>query len=210
MSKTTPRSTHYAPTYNYFDGIHNWRECLAMGHSLEVSKRRTLMWIWPTESELLKFGQLLETLNINHILSIGCGNGLFERIIQDCLGVAVNGIEVDRSWWESKYAIKSFININYFNENENLKNYLQKCCNLENWNFALMFCYFNNRTAFLNYIKMYKGNILLIVGPKTGVNVYTEPLPLEPHFPGRSRWELKATLNIGNLDVIAFYTKDVR
>ncbi|XP_018797145.1 PREDICTED: uncharacterized protein LOC108974028 isoform X2 [Bactrocera latifrons] len=100
MSKTTPRSTHYAPTYNYFDGIHNWRECLAMGHSLEVSKRRTLMWIWPTESELLKFGQLLETLNINHILSIGCGNGLFERIIQDCLGVAVNGIEVDRSWWE--------------------------------------------------------------------------------------------------------------
>nr|XP_014092394.1 uncharacterized protein LOC106618968 isoform X2 [Bactrocera oleae] len=196
MSNTTPKSTQYAFTSNYFDDIliHNWRELLAI------------------ESELLNIGALFETFNIKHILSIGCGNGLFERIIQDCLGVALNGIEVDRSWWESKYAIKSFININYIDDckkGENLEKYLQKCCNLENWNFSLMFCYFNNRAAFLNYIEMYKGNILLIIGPKTGVNVFTEPLPLEPRLPEGHRWKLKATLNIGKLDVIAFYTKDV-
>lgn len=56
---------------------------------------------------------------------------------------------------------------------------------------------------------MFKGNMLLIVGPKTGINIFTEPLPLEPHFPAAHRWELKSTLNIGKFDVIAFYTKDV-
>lgn len=86
MSHTTSGRT--SPS-NYCDGIliQNWREWLAIGNSLEVNKRRSLMWIWPTESELLKFGALLETLNIKHILSIGCGNGLFERIIQECLGM---------------------------------------------------------------------------------------------------------------------------
>ncbi|XP_011182586.1 uncharacterized protein LOC105212364 [Zeugodacus cucurbitae] len=209
----TNNSTYCASTCNHLDGIsiQNWRECLAIGNALEENKRRSLMWIWPTESELLKFGALLYTFKIKHILSIGCGNGLFERIIHECLGVAVNGVEVDRSWWESKYAIKSFINLSYFDEfkkEENQDEFLQKCCNLENWDFALMFCYFNNRSAYLNYIQIYKGNVLVIVGPKTGVKVFTEPLPLEPHFPAGNCWQLKATLNIGKIDVIAFYTRD--
>uniref|UniRef100_W8CDA7 Methyltransferase domain-containing protein n=1 Tax=Ceratitis capitata TaxID=7213 RepID=W8CDA7_CERCA len=191
--------------------IKDWRKWLAVGNSFELEKKRSLMWIWPTESELQKFGSLLETHKVKHILSIGCGNGLFERIIQECLGTRVSGIEVDRAWWESKYAVKSFIELNYFddfNKDEiSLDKYLQKCCNLKSWNFALMFCYFNNRAAFYNYIEMYKGNILLIIGPKNGVRIFTEPLPLEPHFLDTHHWELKTTLSIGKDDIIALYVR---
>ncbi|XP_017472267.1 PREDICTED: uncharacterized protein LOC108363415 [Rhagoletis zephyria] len=191
----------------------DWRKWLALGESLDFGQRCSLMWIWPTEDELQKLGSVLKVNKIVHILSVGCGSGLLEWIIKECLGISVSGIEIDRAWWESKYAIKSFINLNYIEDLSNKENiqgdYLQKCCNLQSWNFALMFCYFNNHSAFLNYLNMYKGNSLLIIGPKVGMGVFTDPLPLEPQLPEGLNWTLKSTLNIGRRDVIAFYTKEI-
>ncbi|XP_053946883.1 uncharacterized protein LOC128855751 [Anastrepha ludens] len=204
-------NTYHDSTFNYLvdPATKNWREWLSLGSSLDLDKRRILMWIWPTENELLKFGSLLAAHKVEHVLSIGCGNGLFEWIVQESLGISVNGIEIDRAWWESKYSTKSFINLNYIDDlkNEDVEqvDYLQKCCKLKNWNFALMFCYFNDRIAFLNYLKNYKGNSLLIIGPITGMDVFTDPLPLEPHFPEKSNWRLKDTIRIGKKDAIAFY-----
>ncbi|XP_067625799.1 uncharacterized protein [Eurosta solidaginis] len=198
----------YISKMEYFnnDGTKmDWRKWLALGQSLSLDKRRVFMWIWPTEIELQKFGLILKSNQIKHILSVGCGNGLFEWIMQQSL---VYGVEVDRSWWESKYAIKNFIKLNYIDDlNSKDQGYLKKCCTLQTWDFTLMFCYFNNRTAFNNYLQMYKGGSLMIIGPRAEMGIVTDPFPLEPQFPEQQKWSLNTTLNIGKVDVIALYSR---
>lgn len=89
------------------------------------------------------------------------------------------------------------------------KNYLQNCCRRDNWDFVLMFCYFNNRFAFLEYLSLYKGKWIIIIGPLDKRNVYTDPLPLEPNFPKdiTTNWTLRSSLKIGNNDIMAVYEK---
>lgn len=124
----------------------------------------------------------------------------------------MNGLEIDRNWWHSCYAIKSFIPLNFM---EDMKDdfirgsFLQQCCLLKSWNFALMFCYFNNRLAFLDYLNWYQGNHIIIVGPLHKDDIFTDPLPLEPNFPENliGKWILKKSLPIENNNVFVLYEK---
>lgn len=70
----------------------------------------------------------------------------------------VTGIEIDRTYWESKYARERFIQFTY-PDDDNFLNVL------EEKNCALLFCYFNNREAFVSYLKKYRGNCIIILGP---------------------------------------------
>ncbi|XP_061387130.1 uncharacterized protein LOC133322080 [Musca vetustissima] len=191
----------------------NWRSLLKYGEDLNAEIRRKLLWIWPTEKSLWQFGKILREFNIGCLLSIGCGNGLFEWIIRESLNVEIYGLEVDRDWWCSNYAIKSFIELNYVDNMDVTKEeYLRTCCLRDSWNFALLFCYFNNRPAFLQYLKLYKGRWICIIGPLEKRNVYTDPLPLEPNFPVEDNvttWKLKASLKMGENDIMAFYEKQI-
>lgn len=126
----------------------------------------------------------------------------------------VYGLEVDRNWWHSNYAIKTFIPLNYIEDTKEDSvdgNFLKQCCGINNWNFALMFCYFNNRLAFLEYLKHYQGNYIIIVGPadNSKSNVYTDPQPLEPNFPKDSiqKWFLTKCVTIQNNNVLVLYEK---
>lgn len=82
--------------------------------------------------------------------------------------------------------------------------------NAENHNdFGLLFCYFNNSNAFNNYVDNYKGNVIVIIGPKEGQNVYTEPLPWKPMFRNSEEWNLNSQKSMGNgRDLIAFYKRN--
>ncbi|XP_075146755.1 uncharacterized protein LOC142221100 [Haematobia irritans] len=194
------------------DTTKNWRKLLQYGETLDVEIKRKILWMWPTEKCLWQISKLLRQFNVNCLLSIGCGNGLFEWLLRESLNIEVYGLEVDRNWWCSNYAIKSFIELQYI-DNKSITNNdeLQNFCFRNNWNFALMFCYFNNRPAFLEYLSSYKGNWIIIIGPLEKRDVYTDPLPLEPNFPNEkpTQWLLKASLKIGENDVLALYEKTI-
>lgn len=62
----------------------NWRKLLQYGESLDLEIKRKVLWVWPTEENLLQIRQLFEHDSITNILSIGCGNGLFEWLLKEC------------------------------------------------------------------------------------------------------------------------------
>ena len=63
----------------------NWRALLKYGNSLEIDTKHKLLWVWPTEKSVWQINKLLREHNITNILSIGCGNGLFEWILKEAL-----------------------------------------------------------------------------------------------------------------------------
>lgn len=80
-----------------------------------------------------------------------------------------------------------------------------------NWNFTLLFCYFNNRLAFDEYVANYKGQYVIIIGPAEHTNRYTEPLPLDKEFQKNERFKLVQVSEFGNnRDLIAIYEKNVK
>lgn len=209
----------------------NWRKLLQYGETLNVETKRKLLWLWPTEKNLWQINKLLREHNITNVLSIGCGNGLFEWLLKQAISklnilqyfkilskflilqdLQIYGLEVDRQWWLSNYAIKSFIPLNYIEDVGEVSlssSFLQQCCGTNSWNFVLMFCYFNNRSAFLDYLNIFKGNYIIIVGPLEKCDIYTDPLPLEPNFPEdlSAKWILVKSLPIENNNVLVLYKK---
>ncbi|XP_037955997.1 uncharacterized protein LOC119685709 [Teleopsis dalmanni] len=202
-------------SYIYYltsEDTRNWRQLLKFGKTLDINERRKFLWSWPNEGNLREFQLVLKQLSIDTLLSIGCGNGLLEWILKQSIGVNVFGLEFDRAWWQSKYAIRSFIPLNFYEDLKQTKsendsrNMLLECCPRLEWNFALLFCYFNNRIAFANYLNMYKGNYIIIIGPNSDSNIHTNPSALEPNFPN-NEWHLHVTLKLDENDVVAFYKK---
>lgn len=86
------------------------------------------------------------------------------------------GIELDRSWWCSKYSPPLFIENMFFVHENNMTNFSIS------ENYALLFCYFNNESAFCNYIENYKGKLIFVIGPKEGQGRWTDPMPFDKKF----------------------------
>lgn len=114
-------------------------------------------------------------------------------------GIHVIGYEVNQEWWESKYSPPKFIKLNYF-ENS-LGNYL-------NPNYALLFCYFNNGPAFVDYVNNFNGNVVLVFGPGKGKGRHTDPQPFSANF-GDKDWRLDSFQEVKNSkDFIAVYRRN--
>ncbi|XP_062126509.1 uncharacterized protein LOC133839169 [Drosophila sulfurigaster albostrigata] len=191
----------------------NWRKLLTLGDTFDVQLKRKLLWIWPTAKNLMQFQLKLNELRIQHVLSIGCGNGLLEWLLT-AVGtensLRVYGLERDANWWRSKYAIRSFIPLNYIESSEyNCQlsgDFLKQCCcGLPPQ--ALLFCYFNNRVAFLEYLSAFAGCWLIIIGPQPSLGIHTDPNPLQPELPDCSRWALHSLINWTEHNVVALYKK---
>lgn len=70
---------------------------------------------------------------------------------------------------------------------------------------ALLFCYFNNRPAFNDYLKHFKGDVIIIIGPGIGKNVHTDPKPFNDVS---DEWELFRSQEVRkSADFIAVYNK---
>lgn len=84
------------------------------------------------------------------------------------------GIEVDGTWWHCKYAPPTFIPLRLTNAKleQAIIDVLKGGSET-----ALLFCYFNNRPGFNEYIKYYSGSVLVIIGPGDGKGVHTDPKP---------------------------------
>lgn len=117
------------------------------------------------------------------------------------------GLELDNSWWTSDYS-KTFIKLNYIKQiTENCLNETINCS--INDNFALLFCYFNNGVAFTEYVKVFNGNFLILIGPKEGCGIVTDPLPLNPKFERNDVWCIENVIEIENsVNVIVIYKRN--
>ncbi|XP_018576582.1 uncharacterized protein LOC108915102 [Anoplophora glabripennis] len=177
-----------------------WEEILKLNEHSDDPTALNLLWVWPSEKNLNFIKTVLNEYNLDGIVSIGCGCGLLEWIINKSTGFDVTGYEINKAWWESKYSNPKFIKLNY--QEESLE---ENCLNS---NYALLFCYFNNGPAFLEYINTYEGNVVFIIGPGKGKGRHTDPEPFGANF-GSFRWRLYGYQEVKNSkDFIAVYVKN--
>lgn len=159
----------------------DWEGAIEIGEHFSIEERSKFLWAWPTVDCLKWMKRVFQENGIENILSIGCGSGLLEWIVSKSSGVRVNGLELDKSWWQSTYSPQTFVNLK-FNDTDITNDFLRKCANIETDKFALLFCYFNNRNAFLEYIRVYEGDFIILVGPMSEEYIVTDPNPLNPKF----------------------------
>lgn len=72
---------------------------------------------------------------------------------------------------------------------------------------ALLFCYFNNSTAFNEYLNCFQPLTLILVGPKDNVGIHTDPMPLSPEFKQTGWRFLECKYLEDNLNVICIYRR---
>ncbi|KAL7726830.1 hypothetical protein ACLKA6_017239 [Drosophila palustris] len=173
----------------------NWRKLLVLGSTLDNQLKRKLLWIWPTVSDLTKFNQTLHHLGLQTVLSIGCGSGLLEWMIA-AVGdetLRIYGLERDPNRWRKS-------------TDSRLKgSFLSSCCSGV-MPCALIFCYFNNSKAFLDYLSVFEGIWIILIGPQPGFGIHTDPNPLQPELP-KNQWSLHTLMNWTEQNVVAIYKK---
>ncbi|KAJ8923917.1 hypothetical protein NQ315_006693 [Exocentrus adspersus] len=176
-----------------------WKEILKLNEQSDNPVALNLLWVWPSANNLNFIKTTLTSYNLDGIISIGCGCGLLEWIISESTGFQVVGYEINKDWWDSKYSNPKFIKLNY------CETPLEKT-NL-NTDYALMFCYFNNGPAFSEYLNIYKGNLVIIIGPGKGNGRHTDPEPFKANFRD-IKWKLHGYQEVKNSkDFIAVYVK---
>lgn len=127
---------------------------------------------------------------------------------------------MDKSWWTSAYSPPSFLKLNYVKQTNKITGqYLRSCCasdilsyetnERQFGEYALLFCYFNDRNAFNEYVRAYDGKLIIIIGPEACSGTVTDPLPLKPQFEFNSeyRWSIETIVNIDNFNYIGIYKK---
>lgn len=159
----------------------DWHGVIEVGGQYPIGERTKFLWAWPSIECLEWLKRCLTHQHIRRVLSIGCGSGLLEWLIEKSTAVPVTGLELDKSWWQSAYSPKTFVELR-FTDSELTSAFLADCASAASEEFALLFCYFNSRDAFLQYMRCYGGNCVIIVGPMSERHVVTDPNPLSPRF----------------------------
>ncbi|KAJ8978815.1 hypothetical protein NQ317_018905 [Molorchus minor] len=158
-----------------------WKDILKLNEKSDKDCAIKILWVWPSEENLDFLRKICDERNIQGVISVGCGSGLLEWILSKSLGLDVVGYEINKQWWESKYSVPTFIKLRYHDQS------VQE--NVLDPRYALLFCYFNNGPAFLEYIDNYKGNTVIIIGPSRGAGRHTDPEPFKANF-GGMKWRL--------------------
>lgn len=179
-----------------------WREVLEYRGKFTLEEKIRYLWAWPSLSDLVVLKWMFNECGLETLLSIGCGSGLLEWILNKATGVSVKGLEVDKSWWISNYSPKSFIDL-HFSEGNDID--LERIAGANE--FGLLFCYFNDSEAFNNYVDAFKGKWIVIIGPEDGVGRYTEPMPLRPCFKRPKSWKLETNFSLIDRDIVAIYRR---
>lgn len=185
----------------------DWHGIVQCSSKFAFDEKTRFLWAWPTVECLMWLKSVLRGNDIENILSIGCGSGLLEWLIDRAANVNIVGLELDKSWWQSSYAPKKFIDIR-FTQNPITSQFLRSCLPVNDIQFALLFCYFNNRNAFLGYVRAFDGDLIIIIGPMNK-QIVTEPNPLNPNFEDDENWMLvdNFMLNDQNNNCIGIYKR---
>lgn len=188
----------------------DWAKIIQLGKCYSLNEKSRFLWAWPSEKCLQELKKVLEKNYVRSVVSIGCGSGLLEWILGETTGLSVSGIELSNSLWTSNYSPSKFIKLHFIEADPTTK-YLRECA-LTVDNFALIFCYFNNKSAFDKYMKVFDGNLVLIVGPKNDCGIVTDPLPLNPKFGEYNgfKWVVESIIDIDadDCNVVAVYRRE--
>lgn len=186
---------------------HDWKKIIQLNECYSLNEKSRFLWAWPSENCLQKLKNALLRNCVQSILSIGCGSGLLEWILEETTGLSVSGIELANSLWTSNYSPSKFIKVNFIDGDPSTK-YLEECAITVD-NFALLFCYFNNRSAFDKYVQEYTGNVVIIVGPRNYCGIVTDPLPMNPQFSNEGKWVVESVIDIEDgCNVVAVYKRE--
>lgn len=189
-----------------FIATHDWKKIIQLSECYSLNEKSRFLWAWPSENSLHKLKNVLQRNCVQSILSIGCGSGLLEWILEETTGLPASGIELASSLWTSNYSPSKFIKLNFIDGDPSTK-YLQECATTVD-NFALLFCYFNNKSAFDKYVQEYTGNVVIIVGPRNDRGIVTDPLPMNPQFSNGCKWVMESVIDIDDdCNVIAVYKR---
>ncbi|XP_028131123.1 uncharacterized protein LOC114326869 [Diabrotica virgifera virgifera] len=179
----------------------SWKEILNLNTHSDNQNALKLLWVWPEIKNIRYIKNLVKDLGYKGIISLGCGCGLLEWIISEATGLPVLGYEINPEWWESKYSNYKFINLHY------VDSISEKTLDS---NYALLFCYFNDREAFQKYVENYRGNLIFIIGPGDETCRHTDPEPFSADF-GSSEWKLYCFQEVKSSgDYIAAYVREER
>lgn len=114
--------------------------------------------------------------------------------------IPVTGYEINKEWWQSRYCNPQFIPLHFVDTASKTKNNIPLDSNC-----ALLFCYFNDGDAFIDYINRYSGDLVFVIGPGEGRGTHTNPAPFTANF-GDQMWTLVDFQEVKNTkDFIAVY-----
>lgn len=165
----------------------DWQSIIEARDLFSAEEKSKFLWAWPTIKCLKWLQRHLIDNHIMSILSVGCGSGLLEWLISKSTDVKVIGLETDVRWWNSKYSPNTFVDLKFIEQQITCES-LNGCIDSEPNQFALLFCYFNNRDAFLEYVRAYNGDLIIIIGPSSEQYIVTDPNPLNPKFEKYDEW----------------------
>lgn len=64
----------------------NWSDILKLEIDHLNDKVHAVLWVWPSVENLLFIKKYVQIFNLNGVISIGCGSGLFEWLLQQSTG----------------------------------------------------------------------------------------------------------------------------
>lgn len=76
-----------------------WRKMLKLPGTGNQDEQRRYLWAWPTEQNMKDLKNELDKLGVKSLLSIGCGTGLLEWLINKSTGLNIKGVEIDEFYW---------------------------------------------------------------------------------------------------------------
>lgn len=66
--------------------IRDWRKIIQLSKCYSLNEKTRFSWAWPREKCLKKLKIILDKRCVQSILSVGCGSGLLEWIIEEATG----------------------------------------------------------------------------------------------------------------------------
>lgn len=120
--------------------------------------------------------------------------------------IQCSGLELGQSWWTSAHSpVTTLVPRTFLPVGkaagvtaQTLRAAAPTTCD----DFALLFCYFNDRRAFDAYVRVYWGPIIVVVGPATAeCDVVTDPRPLDLATAKEDGWRIRARVRLDNRDV---------
>lgn len=63
-----------------------WKEIIELNNNENDFEKHRILWVWPNFDDLDWLKNVINKKNVSEIVSIGCGSGLLEWIIQKHLG----------------------------------------------------------------------------------------------------------------------------
>lgn len=68
----------------------DWKKIVQLSKSYSLTEKSRFLWAWPSEKCLTKLKTVLDKNCVQSILSVGCGSGLLEWIVEETTGSSLN------------------------------------------------------------------------------------------------------------------------